>query len=546
MKNKEVLNWISVSIRGKKHHLVVLTVIQVLLGLLSVLIAFLLKFLTHGLEIGDRAYFLNSAYITIGAVVAILGLSTAYRLLYEHAYVDIENALKQNLFSGLLESPYELVKGQHKEDWIHRISEDTRIVSSNILSILPSLGRMGVQLIGAFAFIIYISPLFGLILLPISLFLLLLTYVLRKRLKKYHNDVLEKEGHYKVFLSESLEGLAIIHSFVKEDVIANLGSQKLGEYKKARIRKNNFSSICSIGFLLLYYGSYLFGILFCGLLILDGKMQLDSLVSIIALLTQIQSPISNITSILPRFYALLASAERLIEPGKKEKVKAWAKEKIDSNYEALKSINIKDLCFCYEEGKRVLTDLNLTINKGDHIALIGHSGIGKTTLFKLLLALYEPESGFIELVTSEGIRNLNKEDRNLLGYVPQDSLILKGSIKDNVTFFSSQADEKKLEKAYECSCSSEFIRALPSKDSFELTERGSGLSAGQLQRLSLARAYYADKPILLLDEATSALDASTSKQVLANLFSQKEKTILLITHQEEGLPEGVKKIKIGD
>lgn len=546
MKNREILTWISKSIKGKKKHIVILTIIQIALGFLSVCFAFLLKYVTHGLEIKDKKYFLISIYILLGIVLLILVLNCIYRFIYEHINSNIENTLKEKLFNDLLLSNYKIVKDYHKEDWIHRLSEDTKIVTSNILSIFPVIGRMSIQFILAFILIIYISPKFGLILLPISFILLILTCILRKRLKLYHNAVLEEEGKYKIFLSESLEGLSIIHSFVKESLISNIDSKKLENYKKAKIKRNNFSIFCSLGFLLLYYGSYVFGIIFCGLKILNGNMDIASLMSIIALLTQIQSPISNMTSILPHYYSMLASAERLILNDEKENIKQYTSKEVENIYSNFEEINIKNISFSYNESKKILSNFSLNIKKNQHIALIGHSGIGKSTLFKLLLSLYDLNCGTIEIKSKSNIKPLSKEDRNLFGYVPQDNLILKGSIKDNVTFFSSNVNEKKLQLAYKNSASNEFINSLPNKDLTILNERGSGLSIGQLQRLSLARAYYSDKPILLLDEITSSLDSFTSKKVIDNLFSMKDKTIIFITHHEENLPDDVIKIKLGE
>lgn len=237
MKNKEILNWIFKSINGKKKHIIILTTLQIILGALSVSFAFLLKYVIHGLEIQDKKYFLSSICIIFVVIALILILNCTYRYLYERISSNIENSLKQTLFENLLYTEYKSVKEIHKEEWIHRLSEDTKIVTSNMLSIFPVIGRMSIQFIFAFVLIIYISPKFGLILLPISFFLFFLTYILRKKLKKYHNQVLNEEGKYKIFLSESLEGLSIIHSFVNEDLISNIDEERLINYKKAKIKK---------------------------------------------------------------------------------------------------------------------------------------------------------------------------------------------------------------------------------------------------------------------------------------------------------------------
>lgn len=552
MKNKETLSWIFRSIQGKKHHLVILTLIQVCIGIFSVLSAFLLKYVTHGIEIRDQSYFLLSFLLLLSDVVLLVLSNSLYRFLFEYAASDIENSLKRRMYQNLLFTDYGFVKSHHKEDWINRISEDTRIVTNNILSIFPALGRMSVQLVFALVLILFLSPIIGYLIIPVTILLFVLTYFMRKRLKRYHKDVQEKEGNIKVFLSESLEGLSIVHSFVKEDMMIHLNDIRMNEHKKARIRKNNFSILCSLGFLVLYYASFLFGILFCGLNIINGNMDIASLTSIVALLGQIQSPISQMTSILPHYYTMIASGERLRMEKTGEKTKALSPDKIKEEYDSLKEIRFDHVSFSYpysdrkEKKQNVFSSFSLSIEKGEHVALVGHSGCGKSTLLKLLLSLYPIDQGKIVLDFGSSSKGIETIDRNLFGYVPQENLILKGTIRDVVTFYDQNIDEERLMNAYRKSLCYDFVMALPKKDLTMLEERGSGLSIGQLQRLSLARAYYSDRPILLLDEVTSALDEACAKEVIQNLFEEKDKTILFVTHHKEDLPSSVRIVELGD
>ena len=552
MKNKETLDWILKSIHGKKHHLVVLTLIQVFIGVFSVLSAFLLKYVTHGIEIKDESYFLFSFLLLLLDIILLVLSNGFYRFLFEYAASDIENSLKRRMYQDLLFTDYGFVKSHHKEDWINRISEDTRIVTNNILSILPAFGRMSVQLIFALALILFLSPIIGYVIVPVILLLLLLTYFMRKRLKRYHKDVQEKEGNLKVFLSESLEGLSIVHSFVKEDMMCKLNDIRLNEHKMSRIKRNNFSILCSLGFIIVYYASFLFGIFFCGMNIINGIMDLASLTSIVALLSQIQSPISQMTSILPHYYTMIASGERLRIEKEEKKTEVLSNDRIKEEYDSLKEIRFDCISFSYpqsdekEKKQDVFSSFSLSIEKGEHIALVGHSGCGKSTLLKLLLSLYPLNQGKIVLDFGSSSRKIEKIDRNLFGYVPQENLILKGTIRDVVTFYDPDVDEERLIDAYKKSMCYDFIMALPKKDLTMLQERGSGLSIGQLQRLSLARAYYSEKPILLLDEVTSALDEACSKEVIRNLFEENDKTILFVTHHKEDLPSSVRIIELGD
>ena len=216
MKNKETLRFINENIKGSKIKIFLLSLSQILIGALTVAFSFMLRFVIGAIDDGNKDL-LNIYVIVISSIALVLiALQIFYRIYYEVSYIDIENKLKNNLFKTILNKDYQEVKKIHDEEWIHRLTSDTAVIASSILSILPSLCRMVVQLVLALAAIIYLFPVFGLSLLPFIILVILITYFLRKRLKAYHTLVQEKDGKAKVFLSESLQGLSIVHSFVKE------------------------------------------------------------------------------------------------------------------------------------------------------------------------------------------------------------------------------------------------------------------------------------------------------------------------------------------
>ena len=218
MKNKETLRFINENIKGSKIKIFLLSLSQILIGALTVAFSFMLRFVIGAIDDSNKDL-LNIYVIVISSIALVLiALQIFYRIYYEVSYIDIENKLKNNLFKTILNKDYQEVKKIHDEEWIHRLTSDTAVIASSILSILPSLCRMVVQLVLALAAIIYLFPVFGLSLLPFIILVILITYFLRKRLKAYHTLVQEKDGKAKVFLSESLKGLSIVHSFVKEDI----------------------------------------------------------------------------------------------------------------------------------------------------------------------------------------------------------------------------------------------------------------------------------------------------------------------------------------
>ena len=531
MKNKETLRFISSNIKGCKGKIAILSMCQTVLGVLTVAFSYMLRYVISAIEESNKDALILYTIIIASIALLLIGLQIFYRLYYEVSYIDIENKLKNNLYKIILNKNYQEVKKLHDEEWIHRLTSDTGVIASSILSILPSLCRMVVQLVLALVAIILLYPVFGLSLLPFIALVILITYFMRKRLKAYHHLAQEKDGKAKVFFSESLQGLSIVHSFVKEDIFSRKSEQNLEEYKKARLKRNTFNVLCSIGFIVVYYAFYILAIIFCGNKIINGAMTIGFLTAIVALLTQLTGPLGNITMVIPRYYSLIASGERLkIESS--EDVHYLSKSKIADFYnKEFKSLSINNVSYSYLDkyGNKVeaLKDFNLVINKNEKVLIKGHSGGGKSTLFKLILSLLTPEKGDIKI----NDLLLDKKYEKLFAYVPQDNLLMEGTIKEVITLFD-EVDNDRLTKALDISESSSFVNNLTLKEETYLNEKGSGLSLGEMERIAIARAIYSDSPILLLDECSASLDNETEKKVMNNILSLKEKTILLISHHK--------------
>ena len=535
MKNKETLKFISSNIKGSKTKIAILSICQILLGTLTVAFSFLLRFVIGAIEDGNNDELIKWTIIIAGVALLLIAFQIFYRLYYEVSYIDIENNLKNHLYQKILKKDYQEIKKIHDEEWIHRLTSDTAVIANSILSIIPSLCRMVVQLVLALIAIILLYPIFGLSLIPFILVVILITYFMRKRLKAYHHLTQEKDGKAKVFFFESLQGLSIIHSFVKEDIFSKKTKDNLDEYKKARLKRNTFNVLCSVGFIVVYYAFYIAAIIFCGNKIINGAMTIGYLTAIVALLSQLTGPLGNITSIIPRYYSLIASGERLKMESDKE-VNYLSKEEIAQYYkEEFKGIKLNNVTFSYldkyENKVEALKDFNLEINKGDRVLIKGRSGGGKSTLMKLILSLLKPDSGEILLIDKENHSLENKYEK-LFAYVPQDNLLMQGSIKEVVTLFDNDINKELFDNALNVSESSTFINNLSNKEETYLNEKGSGLSLGEMERIAIARAIYSDAPILLLDECSASLDSNTEKKVLSNILSLEDKTIILISHHK--------------
>ena len=378
--------------------------------------------------------------------------------------------------------------------------------------------------------------------------MLALTYGFRKIMKRLHKNIREADGTLRVFLQERLESLLIVRTFAKEQQTAAQAASLMEQHKAARMKRCNFSNLCNIGFAGAMNGAYLLGIGFCGYGILTGTMSYGNLMAIMQLVGQVQNPFANITGYLPRYYAMLASAERLMEAEAfaPDSEHSLAEEKALEFYRTkLTALRLEHASFTYQQPvcaeeeqppmPVVLKDIDLTIRKGEYIAFTGPSGCGKSTVLKLLMCLYPLDAGSRTLETTCGTQPLTAAWRSLFAYVPQGNQLLSGTIRDIVSFGDTHKaqDDAGILRALRIACAEDFVQKLEKGLDTTLGEHGQGLSEGQMQRIAIARAVFSEHPILMLDEATSALDEVTAQQLLENLRRMTDKTVLMVTHRAD-------------
>lgn len=369
----------------------------------------------------------------------------------------------------------------------------------------------------------------------------LVTMPIRNIMKNLHKDVRAEYDKVQSFQQETVENMIMVRSFFSEKTAEKVLDSRLNLLKRVRMRRNHVTNISYTGFYVAMDFGYILGLFWYGLGVINGQATLGTLTAVLKLVGQVQQPFADIGSFLPKYYALCASAERLreLEDLPKEEISQPLSGGKDY-YKELARIEIRDLSFSYGRNQ-VLSGADLIIEKGDFIAFTGASGAGKSTLIKLLLALYKPVSGSIRLCGTDGeILPVTPSARVLFAYVPQSNDIMSGNIYEAVNFLHetdgfSEDEKKRIRRACEIACADSFIQEMPNGYETVIGERGAGLSQGQKQRLAIARAIYSDAPILLLDESTSALDESTEEQVLKNIRSMSDKTVLIVTHRKKAL-----------
>ncbi|MBR2993709.1 MAG: ABC transporter ATP-binding protein [Clostridiales bacterium] len=553
--NDNAIRWLYKVPAGKKLYILALTIVQCLNGASGVLYAVFLRDIVNSAVDRDKQAFIQSSIFIVLLILVQLTLSAISRWLSELSRATLENLFKERLMHNILRKDFSRVTAVHSGEWLNRLTSDTTVIANNYTEIIPGFAGMAVKMISALVMITILDVRFAIIIIPLGIVLALLTFAFRKRMKKLHKGVQEKDGALRVFMQERIGSLTVIRSFAAEDQTEADTHAKASAHKKARMKRTRFSNICNFGFGGAMNGMYVFGIIYCAYGILTGTISYGTLTAIAQLITQIQSPFANITGYLPRWYQMLASAERLMEIEKFDDdivEDAKSREEAAGFYrDSLAGIGLDNVSFTYYPSTNTVEDvtkdnmpvavegLSLAVKKGEYVAFTGHSGCGKSTALMLLMGIYKPDSGERYAELADGSRTaLEASWHRLFAYVPQGNKLMSGTVRDIVSFAEKAEDaaaDEKIDRALKIACADEFISELDNGIDTVLGERGTGLSEGQMQRIAIARALYSDAPVLLLDEATSALDEVTEKKLLENLRALTDKTVVIVTHRAAAL-----------
>ena len=527
---KKIFRWLIDKVKKYSIHFILLIGLNSLISLCAVYFAFQMRKVIDFATLQNRNQFILYLSLITGILLFQLMIYAITKREEEYVRGKLENEIKLELYQDFINSDYGDLSSYHTGELLNYLVSDVTIVSDGVVSIVPNLIAMAVRLFGALYVMYRLDKILALIFFSGGIFFCLFTLVYKKIMKNLHKNVQSQDGKLRSFLQESLSNLLIIKAYKQEENNLKQAKDKMNLHFKARMKRNRYAILNNVGFSLVMDAGYLFGLLWCGVGILDGRITYGVLTSVLQLINQIQQPFTQISTYLSKYYALLASSERILEVAsiKKEERKIPKVTDFDQ-------IRLEDVEFYYEKENKILEHCSLEIAKGDTIAIIGTSGHGKSTLLKLLLDLYHPTQGNVYFIKGDEKINLSSFSRSLFAYVPQGNYLLSGTIRESLTFNQEKWNEEKLKEACKIACIDEVIEQLPHQYESYIGESGKGLSEGQIQRLAIARAIYFDAPILLLDECTSALDEQTEQKLIHNIKTKTNKTILLVTHKQSTL-----------
>ena len=533
-KKKNYLSWICGKIRKRIPVIAFKILLTACVSIAAVLFALVTKGVVNSAILGDQAGLIRFSATLLGLILFQLGGNILLHYLHANLQEDMERDFKQSILHTILRTDYSAICSHHSGDLIQRLDGDAAVIYGAVGTMTTMLVSTVVSLFGAFAALLRLTPVFTIVFCICGALLGAAALLLRRTLKQLSKDSSAATGRVGGFLHESISKLMVVQALDMSREVEKRTDRILDDRWSVRKKQRNMNLLTRTGISTISSFGSLITLVWCAYQLLQGEITPGDVTAITSLVGTLQSSAVGLPMMLPQLFAITASCDRIMElealPRQPDPDPAAAR----SLYETLTGFTAEHLTFAYDRDP-VMTDVSLTVPKGGLTVIVGQSGIGKSTLLKLLLGLYRPNSGTLSIDTPDGPIMADRSTRSLFSYAPQGNFLLSGTIRENLTITNPQASEAEIRAALHASALDEYIDTLPQGLETVLMENGAGLSEGQAQRLSLARAIISGAPVLLLDEVTSALDATTEATVLERICALPGRTCIAVTHRPAAL-----------
>ena len=447
------------------------------------------------------------------------------------SYTDIafKNRLRHKLFSTLMGSRWDGKETFHSGDTLNRVMEDVRVIADAITHSAPALLSSGIQFLAAFVFLFFLNPTLAWIIPGIMVIMLLVSRSYIRRMRKLTKDIRTTESSMQALMQESLQHRVVIHTLERTPYVTDSLSDQQGNLQMQVMDKTDYSifarAMIRLGFSAGYAAAFLWGVFG----IKAGTATFGMMTAFLQLVGQIQRPMMNLSRQVPSLINSLTSAERLSELSS-----APMEQTGDAIYlENKVGIRFNQVDYSYPDSpEKVLKGLSHDFVPGSTTALLGETGVGKSTMMRLMLGLLSPEKGSVEMYDSTRSVPASPLTRCNIIYVPQGNTLMSGTIRENLLLGDPEATDEAMLEALHIAAA-DFVKELPDGLDSLCGEKGSGLSEGQAQRITIARSLLRKGGILLLDEPTASLDSATEELLLKRLSERLDgRTMILVTHRD--------------